>query len=257
MYQSRATNMPLRESQWGSPPAVPVLADGEVHIWQAGLEEEKTTVLKTFLSDEEWSRAARFRSHRPRNEFIVARGQLRIILAKYLNMPPAQVGFEYSHFGKPSIHGPSRGKIKFNVAHSDGVALYAIARDREIGIDLERIKPFSFDERTVAECLTAEEIRILMSLPSDEGKKFFFECWTRKESYLKACGVGLMSPPNQIETCRISERSAAIWEIEACQAEKQAAWAFQDIPPIPGYASAVVVEGTAARFDYWLFGGKK
>ena len=143
-----------------------------------------------------------------------------------------------------------RDNIRFNVAHSDGVALYAITRDREIGIDLERIKPFPLDERTVAECLTPTEVTMLESLPNTERDKFFFACWTRKESYLKARGVGLMSPPNQIETC-LTSGFTATGVTENHEKERQAGWSFQDPPPIPAFAAALVVEGSRARSRYW------
>jgi 4'-phosphopantetheinyl transferase len=251
MNQSPATNWSSRNCEWESPPAFPVLSNDEVHVWQAGLDEENAADLEILLSDEERARAGRFRVRRQRKDFIVARGLLRIILAKYLNTHPGQLAFEYSQFGKPSVRQPSSDNIRFNVAHSDGVALYAVTRNREIGIDLERIKPFLLDERTVAECLTATEVRLLKSLPAKERQRFFFECWTRKESYLKARGVGLMSPPNQIETCLPSEPSAATGFTEYHEQERQAGWSFQDPPPIPAFAAALVVEGSGARSNYW------
>lgn len=254
---SPATNLSSRNYQWESPPAIPVLSSNEVHVWQAGLDEANATVLEIFLSDEERARAGRFRFHRQRKEFIVGRGLLRIILAKYLNTHPGQLGFEYSRFGKPAVRRPSGDRIRFNVAHSDGLALYAVTRDREIGIDLEHITPFDLDERTVAECLTAAEVGLLKSLPGNERKRFFFECWTRKESYLKARGVGLMSPPNQIETCLASEPYAATGIIQNHEEEKQTGWSFRNPPPIPAFAAALVVEGSGARFNYWMLADSK
>lgn len=257
MNHSPATNLPSRNYQWESPPAIPVLSNDEVHVWQAGLDEENVTVLEILLCGEERARAGRFRFDRQRKDFIVSRGLLRIILAKYLNTHPGHILFEYSKFGKPSIRRPSRDKIEFNVAHSDGLALYAVTRDREIGIDLERLKPFLLDERTVAECLTTAEVRLLRSLPGNERERFFFECWTRKESYLKARGVGLMSPPNQIETCLPSEPSAVTGITENHEQKRQVGWSFRNPPPIPAFAAALVVEGSGARFNYWMLGDYK
>ena len=94
MYQSPATKLPSRNDRWEpTPPGIPMLSNDEVHVWQAGLDEERSTALEIFLSDEERARAGRFLSRRAGKEFIVARGLLRIILAKYLNKHPGQLDF--------------------------------------------------------------------------------------------------------------------------------------------------------------------
>jgi len=251
MNRLPATNLPLGNFRWESPPALPVLSNDEVHVWQARLRQENATDMEIFLSEAERARAGRIRLHRQRKEYIVTRGLLRSILAKYLNTHPGELDFGYSRFGKPSIRSASGENITFNVAHSDGMALYAITRKREIGIDLERINPSLLDDRTVAECLTSTEVRVMTSLPVKEREKFFFECWTRKESYLKARGVGLMVPPNQIETCLRLVRPMATRFTEILEDERQAGWSFQEPPPIPGFAAALVVEGSSARSTYW------
>ena len=172
-----------------------------------------------------------------------------------LEINPAEIRFENSIYGKPSICGAADNKIKFNLSHSDGLAIYAVTSEREIGIDLERITPFLLDERTVSECLTLMEIAKLRMLPINLREQFFFDCWTRKESYLKAVGEGLMVSPNQIETTLFSESSTA-GVIKNGDKVRQIHRSFQNLPPIPGYAAALVVEGSDVRLRFWLMNNK-
>jgi 4'-phosphopantetheinyl transferase len=248
----KAISLPLTRASWSLPPAAPLIGNNEAQVWLARLDEEKAAGLMRILSDDERARAERFRTQRQKKQFVVARGLLRIILGKYLGISPDQVCFEYNMYGKPSICGTLRAKIKFNLSHSDGLALYAVSGGREIGVDLERIKPFLLDERTIAECLTPLESKRLQTLSGIKRERFFFDCWTRKECYLKACGKGLMTPPNQIETAFFLEASATS-AIKNAAEIRQARRSFQNLPPIPEYAAALFVEGNDVRLRFWLF----
>ena len=245
-------SLPSTRFSWCSPPAVPVIGSGEAQVWLARLDEGKAAGMEEILSDDERARAERFRFQRQKKQYIAARGFLRIILGKYLEINPDQISFEYNMHGKPSICGASGDKIRFNLSHSDGLALYAVTGGREIGVDLERLQPFSLDERTIARCLTPLEIKRLQVLPVNAQTRFFFDCWTRKESYLKACGEGLMVSPNQIETSSFSESPAAEVIKNDCET-RQTHWSFQNLPPIPGHAAALAVEGSNVRLKFWLF----
>ncbi|CAN5228390.1 4'-phosphopantetheinyl transferase superfamily protein [soil metagenome] len=249
----KATRLSLSRPSWSLPPAVPVIGNDEIQVWMARLDDENAAGLKEILSDAERARAERFRSQPQRNRWIVARGILRIILGKCLEISPDKVSFEYSMYGKPSIFAASRAKIRFNLSHSDGLALYAVTSGREIGVDLERLQPFLLDARTIAECLTPLERERLQILPDNDRERFFFDCWTRKESYLKALGEGLMVSPNQIETTLFSESSGVIKNGDKV---RQIHHSFQNLPPIPGYAAALVVEGSDVRLRFWLMNNK-
>src|SRR5881394_833913 len=85
------------------------------------------------LSDDERSRAARFRFERDRQRFVVARGVLRELLGRYLDIDPGQIRFVYNAFGKPELHPDFGGGLNFNLAHSADLALIAIARDARVG----------------------------------------------------------------------------------------------------------------------------
>lgn len=121
-----------------------MLKNDEVHVWRVYLDRDMSYVqnLKQFLSEDEKARAKRFYFKRDRKNYIVARGLLRIILSRYMDKKPGQLRFCYNPYGKPSLVMPSGEEmLRFNVSHSCGLALYAITHGREVGIDLERIRP--------------------------------------------------------------------------------------------------------------------
>ena len=250
MSRSPAINIPDGKSQWASPPAFPVLGEGEVHVWRVGLEAENIGALEPILSRDELERAARFRFVRHRNEFIAARAGLRIILSKYLKTRPDQIGFEYGPFGKPLLARPWRDRISFSVSHSEGFALYAFFCNGDVGIDLEYVKPS--DEKTSVECMTAAEIKTLESLPADERVRFFFESWTKKEELRKALASRKAAlPANQIETCVVSDSVEMTGPAQA-RKERTSGWSFRVPPAMPGYAAAVAVDCKRVLCRYWM-----
>lgn len=246
--QTPFANPPIALPFWFSSPSDLILANNEAHVWLARLDEENAVDLKRIISDDERSRAERFRFDSDRKHFINTRANLRIILGKYLQTDPRQIRFEYGEFGKPSIAGES--EIKFNVSHSAGLALYAIARNREIGVDIERINAAFVEDGMISQTLTAQEKAHFQTLPKDKRELFFFECWTRKEAFLKACGKGFLLPPNKIETLSSSNISADFSEVGF--GFQPSFWSFQSIPFIPGYTAAVVVEDASLRLKFRL-----
>jgi hypothetical protein len=93
------------------------------------------------LSDDERSRADKFYFNRDRRRFIVARAGLRIILGRYLGIEPEQLRFHYNRYGKPSLSGHSgEDELRFNVSHSRDLALHAITREGNVGIDVEHLR---------------------------------------------------------------------------------------------------------------------
>jgi len=184
---------------WRFPPETLLLGCDEVHVWRATLDQPPSQILKFLnnLAVDEQARAERLRFKRDGEHFIVARGVLRAILGFYSNRAPECVSFCYSSFGKPALAGESdRDAIRFSVSHSHGVALYAVTRGREVGIDLERIR-FDLAVLEIAErFFSRRELAMLRALPTELQREAFYRCWTRKEAYIKARGMGLAIPLN-------------------------------------------------------------
>ena len=166
--------------------------------------------LHTLAADEQ-ARAERFHFERDREHFIVARGVLRAILGRYLNRAPERLSFCYGAHGKPALAGEAGADaIRFNVSHSHGVALYAVTRGREVGIDLERIR-FDLAVLEIAErFFSRREVATLRTLPTEAQRQAFFRCWTRKEAYIKARGEGLSLPLDQFDVSLAPGEPAAL-----------------------------------------------
>jgi 4'-phosphopantetheinyl transferase len=247
-FRAATVCLPEGDASWQLSPINPKLKSGEVHVWLSRLDYENAEEFERIISADERARAERFRFDLHRNQFVVARGLLRVILGEYLQTNPSQLRFEYGKYGKPSIGGEFRSAIKFNVSHSDNLALYAVSADREIGVDIERIDPSSIEEM-ISQCLTSLETKRFQNLPENKRNLFFFDCWTRKEAYLKACGNGFLVSPNQIETSLSSELSMSF--LTGGAEPRQTICSFQTLPPIPGHATALAVEGSNPQLKFW------
>ena len=207
--------------------------------------------LEQILSKDEQTRAARFHFQRDRRRFAVGRGILRAILGGYLNVEPDQVEFCYGAHGKPYLAGNlDDSALRFNLAHSHELVVYAFACGRDIGVDLEYIRPIPNFERISANFFSARENAALNSLPAEQRQEAFFNCWTRKEAYIKALGDGLAHPLDQFDVSLIPGEPVRLLSVEQAP-EEVSRWRFQAFTPTPGYAAAVVVEGHDWQPQFW------
>ena len=188
------------------------LARGEIHLWTAPLPASGECVaeMRALLAEDELHRAARFHFEQDRSAFILARGFLRTLLARYVDR---EIRFVYGSHGKPRIDGPGPC---FNLSHTAGLAILALTLENEIGVDVERIRPIENRDAIAERYFSPSEYGPALS---DE---IFFQCWTRKEAYIKAVGAGLSIPLRSID---------------------MAGWSLIDLRLPPGYAGAVAVEG--------------
>jgi 4'-phosphopantetheinyl transferase len=194
-------------------------------------------------------RAGRFHFARDRDHYTVARAVLRDILGRYLGLAPASLRFKYNPFGKPSLDDGARG-VRFNLSHSGGIALYAVALGREVGVDVEQLKD-EMDCGGVAErFFSPSEVAALRTLPPEAQKRAFFDCWTRKEAYVKARGDGLSLPLDSFDVSVAPGEPAALLRTrdDACEASR---WTLRELSTEPGYAAALAVEGRDWRLRCW------
>ena len=230
---------------WRLPPETLILGSDEAHVWRAALDQT-TSQIESFrhtLAADEQARVERFYFRRNREHFIVARGVLRALLGFYLNNAPECLSFRYSSHGKPALAWESGGDmIRFNLSHSHGVALYAVTRGREVGIDLEYIRSDLEVEQIAERFFSRREIVTLRALPIDLRTYAFFLCWTRKEAYIKARGEGLSLPLDQFDVSLIPGEPAALLSTHRGSHEALR-WSLQELTPAPGYVAALGVEG--------------
>jgi 4'-phosphopantetheinyl transferase len=193
--------------------------------------------LGDLLDDAERARAARFRFDRDRRRYVVRHGRLRQLLGDYLGCAPARVILTWGRFGKPAVAG---GGIHFSIATSRRLALYAIARDRAVGCDVEYRDPRFAADRIAERFFSPAEVRALRALDAARQTEGFFNCWTRKEAYLKARGDGLGVALDSFDVTLAPEAPAAL--LRGCDG-----WSVASFEPAPGYQAAVVAAGAACR----------
>jgi 4'-phosphopantetheinyl transferase len=237
----------VTSSDWPPAPDAVVLHPDEVHVWRMALSvpEPRIRRLRELLTPDERTRAERFRFAPDRDSFIVARGTLRTLLGRYLRREPSALRFSYGPQGKPALVEPSDG-LSFNVSHSHGFALYAVTRDRLVGVDIERIRPDLADEKIAERFFAPGEVARLFSLAPELRHDAFFACWTRKEAYIKAVGQGLSLSLQQFEVSLAPYEPAALLATFDDPGEASY-WTLHNLEPGAGYAAAVAVRGLGVR----------
>lgn len=239
-----------------APSDLPILKK-EIHIWRAALDIPITTIQKLFntLSIDEIARAERFRFDRDRRRFIVGRGILRKILGCYLSVDPSRLQFRYKKNGKPRLAHTSGNKpINFNISDSEGLALFAFTRDREIGVDVEQILDISEMDQIVERFFSLREHAVFRALPESERKEAFFNCWTRKEALVKAMGDGLSWPLDTFDVSVAPGEPARLIRMEG-DSKAASRWSIHDLKPAPGFAAAFAVEGRNWQLHCWQWSG--
>jgi 4'-phosphopantetheinyl transferase len=220
----------------------------EIQVWRVDLNASADRIqqLKSILSADERARADRFHFDHHRDRFIVGRGILRTILSQYLNLPPNQLQFQYGSHGKPSLIPISDPAVQFNLAHSDDLALVAIALQHPVGIDLEKIRVMPNVEQLSQRFFAAREHQVLCALPTTKQQTAFFRYWTCKEAYLKAIGSGLAHELNQIEI----DLSSTLAQLHPLDRVTET-WSLWELDPAPNYAAALVAKGCDWQLTYW------
>jgi len=225
---------------WLSPPTHPRASHDEVHVWRVSLDQLQAPKFVALLDDDERLRAARFRFPEHRNRFTVARGALRTILGRYLEVEPVALQFSYGSYGKPAL-AEGFPTINFNLSHSGEFMLLAVTRGREVGIDIELIKQEFATTEVADRFFSRREILSLRSQARQLQTEGFFNCWTRKEAYIKARGEGLSLPLDQFDVS-LEPARAALLDNRISPGEVSR-WSLQELHPAPAYCAAVAVEG--------------
>jgi 4'-phosphopantetheinyl transferase len=245
--------MPPLACPWPSSPREPRLAPGEVHLWCTPLDlpAARIEALLPLLAPDERGRADRFRSGQLRDRFIAGRGLLRTILSRYLQTAPADMRFEYEPHGKPVlVRSAAQPEISFNVSHSHGLTLIAVAAGLAIGVDLEQVRPVHNLARLVERFFAPEERRQWDGLGEASRPLAFFYGWTRKEAWLKATGSGLSFPLDQFCVSLAPAGPARLISIRGSSAGT-AAWQLHSCEPCPGYVAALAVRADRVEVLRW------
>ena len=233
-------------ADWQRRLTFPSLSEIPIWILSQTPHEEDLSWLETLLSIDEIQRANRYRFLKDRNQFVTSRGFLRLLAAAYLEQNPRAIQFLYSQKGKPELLTVPAGlDLRFNVAHSGSVVLLAFAHGRRIGIDVEEVRN-DFDTIEIAKrFFSSSEQAALASLPASQRHNSFFQCWTRKEAYIKATGDGLSLPLHQFDVTLTPHQPAQLIGTRPDPAEAEH-WQMYDLDVAAGYPAALVVERSCA-----------
>ena len=205
-------------------------APGEAHVWRLKLlapAKGRAELMQT-LSDEERRRAGRYVRARDRDRFVLARGILRSLLGGYLDVDPATLRFAYGDRGKPALADPGQAWLRFNVSHSDHLALVGITTGAEIGVDLERIREQTDVNALAPRALGPGTALLPQCLAAATRRRAFFARWTQQEAYCKALGCGL---------ARVRDAGSP----------SSSGYSLLDLPLDRGYAAAIAVAGPRPR----------
>ncbi|MEJ2544399.1 MAG: 4'-phosphopantetheinyl transferase superfamily protein [Calditrichaceae bacterium] len=206
----------IKMVKWKKPDTNINIYQNETHVWLLPLELESDQLhqLRTFLSDDEMDRAERVHFDKQRNHYIAARGQMRKIINNYLRIKDEKLVFVYNEFGKPYLEN---NPIHFNLSHSHE---------------------------------SENEFTELNALPANLQRQGFFNCWTRKESYIKARGVGLGIPLSKFEVSLKPDESV---QLKSTQHDPEAAnkWKLYAFDPYPDYTAALTINTNTTQISFW------
>ena len=221
----------------------------DVDIWRAQLDgqpEAAQEFLRGLISADEAERAGRFYFELERRRFIVGRGILRMMLARYTGRDPRELIFRYGANGKPALIPEQAGTppLQFSVAHSGGLALFAFSRGGELGIDLEQIRALPEWPQISAACLLPREAARVYAAAPEQRREEFFRGWTRQEALFKALGSG---PTGAIDVRASRPRANGTAAAECNAVSGGASFRVYSLDPAPGYVAAIAV-GPDARW---------
>ena len=225
------------------------MADGllgdEVHVWWYDLDvdTDREAALERTLGNEERLRAARFQFAKHRRRFVVGRGTLREIVARYAGTDPKTLRFARGAHGKPRVERPSSAReLAFNASDSHGIGALAVGRRRELGLDLERVCADRDYELIASREFAPEENEWLRGLPESQRLMAFFELWTCKEAYLKGKGLGLTVSLDCFAVRLSPAMSPRLAWSSIDDADPQR-WSLHRLAIAPGFVASLAVQG--------------
>lgn len=226
------------------PTAIPPLLLGdEVHIWLATLDLPPAIVtqLASDLVADERRHADRFRFALDRQRYLVAHAFLRQVLSAYSGVPTTAIEFVTGTYGKPSLlPRPDIPDLRFNLSHSQNHALLAISKGRDVGVDIEYMRPLDDADLIAQHFFSVPEQATLKSLALQQKQSAFYRCWSRKEAFIKGVGLGLTMPLDQFSVSLAPAEPARLTHL-AESVSQYNHWILYDLPIVQGYATALAV----------------
>jgi 4'-phosphopantetheinyl transferase len=228
----------MSTADWRRVQQHPELAAGEIHVWRIRLDAPVPA--ESLLSAEELQRAQRLRDTQKRHHFSAGRAALRNLLGAYTGSPPRELPFTCGTHGKPFLPDCP---LQFNFSNSGELALLAVCRDREVGIDIEQRDRKLSVESLAAHILTPEETAAFRQVPETEQGAALLAAWTRKEAYIKALGRGFSLPLKSFSVAVPADNESAVLHLQDATGTPQP-WQFVPLAAHPDYLAALAATGT-------------
>jgi 4'-phosphopantetheinyl transferase len=227
-------------------PSSLTLLTGEIHLWLTPTSRfaSHRHALEILLSREEIERMERFHFQQDKQRYAVAHGLLRMLISRYVNIPPRLVHFRSSPQGKPALHSyHESGYLTFNISHSHHLLAFAFSRSYRLGVDVEYIRHMPDFQEIANHFFHPIEKSALQRFPICEREQVFFEYWTRKEAFVKATGDGLSFPLDSFYVSNDrSSRDSPIHRLYRVQCEGVGHWSVLSFNPDPCYAGALAFD---------------
>lgn len=242
-----------RQRTWTPARPIAPLADGEVQVWRLRVDLEGHTraaasAIAEAVTADEHERAARFRQEADRQRFLHGRLLLRTFLGHHLGIAPRDVSFVNGEFGKPEVQGQADAStLRFNLAHSGEWLLFALARDRELGVDVEHHRAMSDAIQIARRFFAPPEVAALEALDPALHHDTFFRVWTRKEAIVKATGQGISAGLDRFAVTCDSPDDVTLRGLDGGPTWDR--WTIRGLEMPPNYTAAVA-------FDHRSDGGK-
>jgi 4'-phosphopantetheinyl transferase len=246
---------PSEVMEWREVSLIPALGQNEIQVWRIPLARSAAEVsqLQTCLSAAELAQAARFHFAADQRRFVVRRAVLRQLLAATCHTSPDAVQLGLGTQGKPFIAQSGRtGDLRFSCSHSADWALVALARGIELGVDLEQQRNLPDAAELARRFFSNDEVCALEQLPPALKTAGFFNCWTRKEAFVKALGLGLSCPLNRFTVSLAPDRPAALLAVADDPAAVQQ-WSMVALDAGPDFSAALVFEGNQSAVKCFQF----
>lgn len=244
--------MPTYET-WSSTREPSIPAPHEIHIWSYRLEEtlyspDSLALFEQALSSHEQGRIGRLASAEGKKHYLISHGVMRAILAGYLHITPAALQLQHSPLGKPHlVPGHHRMPLQFNLSHSHGTALLAVASHFEVGVDIERVRPNVAHMKLAARYFSSTELEQLQHHDAAQQQLAFYRCWARKEALVKANGKGIARGLHDFEVPVTTQPITASLRMVT---DPASVWRVCDLPSPPGYVAAVAGNTSHAQCSY-------
>jgi 4'-phosphopantetheinyl transferase len=226
------------------------LPEEEVHVWRTtlGMAASGFAELLSILSPDERERALRFHFEIDQRRSVIGRGYLRLLLGRILDLQAEGLRIENNEFGKPGL--ATSQSLQFNVSHSGEWILIAIARRRAVGVDVERIRTDLELDSIAARFFSTNECQILDSLVGPARYEAFFACWTRKEAYVKATGLGLSVALDQFDVSLLPQEEPRLLATRNNPLDASR-WSFRELDISRDYAAALAASGSNWGLKCW------